>query len=271
MEVREKLTQRSRVCLTLTLVLRRESTRHFPVSSLYESLIFLSLLFVYFLLVFRKANFSFPLLNSKYTQPKNLFQNLISSILAVCPVLILGFASFCLPLDLQKRRPLVPALKSNWLFIHVTVILISYAGLLIGSLFSIIFLLTDALSLNTKQWFAVFLETLDGISYRLILFSYPFLTLGILSGAIWANETWGSYWNWDPKETWSLITWLLFTAYLHQRLILQRKGKTSAFISRIGFRRVWISYLGVNLLGKGLHSYGWFISLGLNYHLNIHK
>jgi cytochrome c-type biogenesis protein CcsB len=129
---------------------------------------------------------------------------------------------------------------------------------LIGSLFSIIFLIINSWNLTNKFWFISFLEKLDEISYSLIIFSYPFLSLGILSGAVWANETWGSYWNWDPKEIWSLITWLIFAAYLHQRLIVKKKGKGSAFLARGGFMRIWISFLGVNVLRKGLHSYGWF-------------
>jgi len=144
------------------------------------------------------------------------------------------------------------------LFIHASVILLAYAGLIIGSLISIIFLIINEWKLFNKPWFVSFLEKLDEISYRFILFSYPFLNLGILSGAVWANETWGSYWNWDPKEVWSLITWLIFAAYLHERLLIKKKGKRAAFLARGGFRRVWITFLGVNILGKGLHSYGWF-------------
>jgi cytochrome c-type biogenesis protein CcsB len=105
---------------------------------------------------------------------------------------------------------------------------------------------------------SVFLKRFDEISYRLILFSYPFLTLGILSGSVWANETWGSYWSWDPKETWSFITWLIFASYFHQRLKNDTNDKHLSILARGGFRSVWISYLGVNMVGVGLHSYGWF-------------
>ena len=101
-------------------------------------------------------------------------------------------------------------------------------------------------------------QTLDNLSYRTLGFGFPLLTIGILSGAVWANEAWGSYWSWDPKETWALITWLVFAIYLHTRLTKGWKGTGPALIATGGFVIVWICYLGVNLLGTGLHSYGWF-------------
>jgi cytochrome c-type biogenesis protein CcsB len=101
-------------------------------------------------------------------------------------------------------------------------------------------------------------ETLDNISYRIIGLGFPLLTIGIISGAVWANEAWGSYWSWDPKETWALITWLVFAAYLHARITKGWQGRRPAWLAATGFVVVWVCYLGVNLLGKGLHSYGWF-------------
>ena len=103
-----------------------------------------------------------------------------------------------------------------------------------------------------------FLNVSENLSYRLIGIGFCFLTLGILSGAVWANETWGSYWSWDPKETWALITWLTFAIYLHTRILGGLKGVKSAMIATFGFFIIWFCYLGVNLLGKGLHSYGFF-------------
>ena len=87
---------------------------------------------------------------------------------------------------------------------------------------------------------------------------FPLLTIGIIAGAVWANQAWGSYWSWDPKETWALITWLVFAAYLHTRITRGWQGRKPAILAAGGFVVVWICYLGVNLLGKGLHSYGWF-------------
>ncbi|MTJ51943.1 c-type cytochrome biogenesis protein CcsB, partial [Anabaena sp. UHCC 0253] len=101
-------------------------------------------------------------------------------------------------------------------------------------------------------------ETLDNISYRIIGLGFPLLTIGIIAGGVWANEAWGSYWSWDPKETWALITWLVFAAYLHSRITRGWQGRKPAILAATGFVVVWICYLGVNLLGKGLHSYGWF-------------
>lgn len=101
-------------------------------------------------------------------------------------------------------------------------------------------------------------DTLDNVSYRIIGLGFPLLTIGIIAGAVWANEAWGSYWSWDPKETWALITWLVFAAYLHSRITRGWQGRRPAILAASGFLVVWVCYLGVNLLGKGLHSYGWF-------------
>jgi len=110
--------------------------------------------------------------------------------------------------------------------------------------------------------FSPFAQTLDNLSYRTLGLGFPLLTIGILSGAVWANEAWGSYWSWDPKETWALITWLVFAIYLHTRLSKGWRGNRPALIAVAGFFVVWICYLGVNLLGTGLHSYGWFQARG---------
>jgi cytochrome c-type biogenesis protein CcsB len=207
---------------------------------------------------------------------------------------------------------LVPALKSNWLMMHVSVMLLSYAALLVGSLLAIAFLLVtrgQAIELkgssvgtggfrNLKLQRAnqpqpqpqpqevilgsggtaviekpstlpshtvtlspqrlTLADTLDNISYRMIGLGFPLLTIGIIAGAVWANEAWGSYWSWDPKETWALITWLVFAAYLHARITKGWQGRRPAILAATGFAVVWVCYLGVNILGKGLHSYGWF-------------
>ena len=113
---------------------------------------------------------------------------------------------------------------------------------------------TENFSIQTRL-FNLF-EILDSLSYRMLSIGFCFLTLGILSGAVWANETWGSYWSWDPKETWALITWFTFAIYLHTRLLQGWEGIKPAWIASFGFVIIWVCYLGVNLLGKGLHSYG---------------
>jgi cytochrome c-type biogenesis protein CcsB len=161
----------------------------------------------------------------------------------------------------------------------------SYSTLIIGSLLSIVFLiLTRGKQINLKgssvgniniqgsttdlqleyelqdgilEKKLNLLESLDNLSYRIIGLGFPLLTIGIIAGAVWANEAWGSYWSWDPKETWALITWLVFAAYLHTRITKSWQGKGPAVLASLGFVVVWICYLGVNFLGKGLHSYGW--------------
>ena len=251
------------ILLTIQLIGRWIDSGHFPLSTLYESLLFLcwGITFIYLLL----ENFI-----------KTEFIGVLVSPLILC---ILAFTGFSLPVELQATKPLVPALQSNWLFMHVSVMMLSYAGLLIGSLLSITYLViysfvkpkslsqiseNSSLLLNSDTTFKTvtsskienFLNIFDNLSYRTIGIGFCFLTLGILSGAVWANETWGTYWSWDPKETWALITWLTFAAYLHTRLLYGWQGVKPAGIASIGFLLVWVCYLGVNLLGKGLHSYG---------------
>ena len=226
------------IILSTQLIIRWVTSGHFPLSGLYESLLFLawSVSFIYLFI-------------EKFI--KNEFVGVIISPFLLC---LLTFTEFSLPNDLQATQPLVPALQSNWLFMHVSVMIISYASLLIGSLISIIYL-----ALNSKQLNNTISDSLlvfDNLSYRTIGIGFCFLTLGILSGAVWANETWGTYWSWDPKETWALITWLTFAIYLHTRLLYGWNGKKSALLGSCGFVLIWICYLGVNLLGKGLHTYG---------------
>jgi cytochrome c-type biogenesis protein CcsB len=188
---------------------------------------------------------------------------LIGSITAPSALFTNAFATFSLPKEMQEAAPLVPALQSNWLMMHVTVMILSYAALILGSLLSIGFLVIT--SGNNTNWplsnkisYRLNLaKTLDNLSYRVLGLGFPLLTIGILSGAVWANEAWGSYWSWDPKETWALLTWLVFAIYLHTRLTKGWEGKKPALIASLGFVTVWICFLGVNLIGEGLHSYGW--------------
>ncbi len=366
--------------LSLLLEIRWVESGHFPLSNLYESLLFLAWGFTTFhLLVEQLAKVQF-----------------VGVVTAPVALLITGFAGFSLPKEMQRATALIPALQSNWLMMHVTIMMMSYVALLGGSLLAIAFLVvnlytqqkdswqglttttdsipqerlsihskgrvqgftdleTDTLKEGTAQSKAsltntffgfrhqerleglskdrvplstiehlksksravhaddslaseiqtdnqlvesqmqlnhltegklgskhapsldfdsfmltfpatngcdtntsTIAQTLDNLSYRTLGFGFPLLTIGILSGAVWANEAWGSYWSWDPKETWALITWLVFAIYLHTRLTKGWKGTGPALIATGGFIIVWICYLGVNLLGTGLHSYGWF-------------
>lgn len=230
----------------------------FSVFCFYEALIFLSwgLTFIHLII----ENFLSNFLIGAVTAPTALFLN--------------AFASFQLPVSLQKFQPLIPALQSNWLMMHVTVMLLSYATLMSGCLLSIAFLFLNVSFCsqkssdkgqiqthffeNQKTQKTQLLKKFDQLSFRAIGIGFPLLTIGILSGSVWANEAWGSYWNWDPKETWSLITWLIFAIYLHLRFTQNWKGWKSAILATLGFFVVWICFLGVNFLSKGLHSYGWF-------------
>lgn len=217
-------------------VLRWLDSHHFPLSNLYESLLFFSwsLTLCHFVIV---SKIGTELIVGAITAPSALFLN--------------AFASFTLPENLKIATPLVPALQSNWLLMHVTMMILSYSLLLLGSLFSI-----ALLTLNSED--EQVSRLLDNLSYRTLGFGFPLLTIGILSGAVWANQAWGSYWSWDPKETWALITWIVFAIYFHFRLNQKWSGQKPALIASIGFVFLWVCYLGVNLLGKGLHSYGWF-------------
>ncbi|MCY4331150.1 MAG: c-type cytochrome biogenesis protein CcsB [Cyanobacteria bacterium MAG CAR1_bin_15] len=251
------------------LLLRRwMDTGHFPVSNLYESLCFLSWC-------------------ASFTQLLLMRISHHAWIPALTTPLALGtlaFASFALPSSLQTANSLVPALRSSWLVMHVSVIMASYGALLVGSALAVGVLLvnrdqavairgssigsgglrtpTMAMGDNstglTSETFSQ-AERLDNLSYRTITVGFLLLSIGIISGAVWANEAWGSWWSWDPKETWALICWLVYAAYLHTRLNRGWHGRRSAVLAASGLVVVVICYIGVNLLGVGLHSYGWFL------------
>nr|YP_010548276.1 cytochrome c heme attachment protein [Muhlenbergia huegelii]UYL24515.1 cytochrome c heme attachment protein [Muhlenbergia huegelii] len=266
--------------ITGFLVSRWISSGHFPLSNLYESLIFLSWA-LYILHTIPKIQ------NSK---------NDLSAITTPSTILMQGFATSGLLTEMHQSTILVPALQSQWLMMHVSMMLLSYATLLCGSLLSAALLIIrfrknlDFFSKNKKikllktflfsdiEYFCAkrsalkntsfpafanyykyqLTERLDSWSYRVISLGFTFLTIGILCGAVWANEAWGSYWNWDPKETWAFITWTIFAIYLHSRTNPNWNGTNSAFVASIGFLIIWICYFGINLLGIGLHSYGSF-------------
>jgi len=253
--------------LTAQLVLRWWESGHFPISNLYESLCFLAWACTLTQLLVERS-WPSPIVPAAAT-PMGLG--------------CIAFASFALPDQLQSSAPLVPALRSSWLVMHVSVIMVSYAALLVGSLLSLAVLLTDrgeALELRSssigsggfRQAATVGVnaplhlpsvqvstgEQLDNLSYRTITVGFLMLTVGIVSGAVWANEAWGSYWSWDPKETWALICWLVYAAYLHTRLSRGWQGRRPALVAVVGLVVIAVCYIGVNLLGIGLHSYGWF-------------
>nr|YP_009890531.1 cytochrome c biogenesis protein [Alyssum alyssoides]QKK36904.1 cytochrome c biogenesis protein [Alyssum alyssoides] len=272
--------------ITGLLLTRWIYSGHFPLSNLYESLIFLSWAFSIIHMV------------SYFNKKKNL--NVIT---APSSIFIQVFATSGLLNKMPQSAILVPALQSQWLMMHVSMMILGYGALLCGSLLSIALLVItfrkvgpsfltnnikkkklvneffsfDVLySLNERSSTLLqqninfsfsrnyyryqLIEQLDYWSFRIISLGFIFLTVGILSGAVWANETWGSYWNWDPKETWAFITWTVFAIYLHIKTNRNVRGINSAIVASIGFLLIWICYFGVNLLGIGLHSYGSFTS-----------
>ncbi|GAB4133876.1 MAG: c-type cytochrome biogenesis protein CcsB [Cyanobacteria bacterium J069] len=293
------------LCIAGLLGARWIEGGYFPLSNLYESLFFVAWG-----------------ITAMHLLAENMSRSrLVGAVTAPVAMGISAFAALSLPDAMQHSEPLVPALKSNWLMMHVSVMLLSYAALMVGALMAIAFLIvtrgqaielrgssvgtggfrdaryrvkragqpvkataeltfdgsTGAIASNTGSTAVLetapaiapattplspqrlsLADTLDNISYRIIGLGFPLLTIGIIAGAVWANEAWGSYWSWDPKETWALITWLVFAAYLHARITRGWQGRRPAILAASGFLVVWVCYLGVNLLGKGLHSYGWF-------------
>lgn len=148
-------------------------------------------------------------------------------------------------------KPLMPALKSNWLIAHVIACFLGYSGFAVSAALSIMYLVTGQ-EKDAKSKRALLL---DDLIYQTVVVGFILLTAGIVTGAIWANSAWGTYWSWDPKETWSLITWLVYAAMLHSRYMRGWQGKRLAWFSLIGFACVLFTYFGVNLLLSGLHSY----------------
>jgi len=174
------------------------------------------------------------------------------------PFIIMAYASLN-PKDIQ---PLVPALQSNWLISHVVACFVGYAAFAVSFGISILYLFkarAENLSAKSTALFWSYIPSssaLDEISYKTIAIGFPLLTIGIVTGAFWANVAWGTYWSWDPKETWSLIVWLIYAAYLHARITRGWRGKKAAVLSIAGFAATIFCYLGVNLILSGLHSYG---------------
>nr|YP_010141266.1 cytochrome cheme attachment protein [Rubus xanthocarpus]QQK91426.1 cytochrome cheme attachment protein [Rubus xanthocarpus] len=269
-------------CITGLLVTRWIYFGHLPLSDLYESLIFLSWGFSIIHMI--------PYLKKQ--------KNHLSAITAPSAIFTQGFATSGLLTEMHQSAILVPALQSHWLMMHVSMMVLGYAALLCGSLLSLALLvitfrkfirifsksnnlLTELFSFGEIQYVNErnnvlqntslissqnyyryqLIQQLDRWSYRIISLGFILLTIGILSGAVWANEAWGSYWNWDPKETWAFITWTVFAIYFHIRTNKNFESVNSSIVASMGFFIIWICYFGVNLLGIGLHSYGSFTLL----------
>jgi len=210
-----------------------------PFSNMYESLVFFSwtmaALYLYVEIKYKEQGFG----------------------VFVAPLIFLAiaYASFD-PGISAKINPLIPALKSNWLIAHVVTCFLGYAG------FALAFGLSLTYFVKPKQpgKSVIFSrlpdeEIIDELTYQMVVFGFLFLTIGIITGAVWANSAWGKYWSWDPKETWSLITWFVYAIFLHLRMMRGWYGRNLALVSITGFMAVLFTYFGVNFLLSGLHSY----------------
>jgi cytochrome c-type biogenesis protein CcsB len=211
-----------------------------PLSNMYESLIFFSwtIVLIYLILEF------------KYRQ------KIIGVFVTPFAFLAIALTSIIPGID-AKITPLVPALQSNWLAIHVITCFLGYASFAVSFGISVLYLIRDEKEEQKEgvlRWLPS-ISILDEINYKSIVIGFPMLTLGIITGAAWAHYAWGTYWSWDPKETWSLITWFIYAAFLHARFTRDWRGRKAAILSIVGFTAVLFTYFGVNYLISGLHSY----------------
>ena len=213
-----------------------------PLTNLYESLVFFALTIAVFYLL---MEWKFKI-------------KTVGAFVTPFPFIVMAYAS----LNPNEIQPLVPALKSNWLIAHVVTCFVGYAAFAVSFGVSILYLFKMNAENKSGKKGGVLLEylpsseLLDEIGYKTIAIGFPLLTIGIITGAFWANVAWGTYWSWDPKETWSLIVWLIYAAYLHARITRGWRGKKAALLSILGLAATLFCYLGVNLILSGLHSYG---------------
>jgi len=216
--------------------------RRAPFANLFESLIFLAwaLVLIYLLIArrFRVAALG-PFVMS----------------LSVCVIVVASI------LPRNPSPSLLSELNSRWSIVHVTSCLIGYASFTLAFTAAVSYMIHErmlkAKRVNVSHIHLPALSALDSLAYKLVSIGFPMLTLGIVTGAFWAQSAWSSYWHWDPKETWSFITWLIYATYLHVRIIQGRQGKWSNRLLVIGFIGVLVTFLGVNSLGYGLHRYNW--------------
>ena len=179
----------------------------------------------------------------------NYLYNVKAAATAAAPIAFLA-ALYASTLN-KAIEPLMPALQSNWLLAHVGVAIVAYGIFAVSFGTAVLYLVKDKYK---ARWLPA-KEKLDELTYSLIAFAFPFMILVIITGAVWAEQAWGTYWSWDPKETWSLITTLIYLGYLHARLVMGWQGKIAAWFAVIGFLAVIFTYLGVSFLFSGLHSY----------------
>ena len=228
---------------TATLIVRTIETGRAPYANLYETMILLSWLVV----------MGYIAIELKYSHKLRI----VGASIVTLAFLAMGAAAM-LPYRYQAIEPLIPALQSNWLILHVITTFVGYAGFAIAFGIGILYLLKERAEQRGKpSFFDRFpsSELLDDLNYKFIAIGFPFVTLGIILGAIWANYAWGGYWSWDPKETWSLIVWFIYAGYFHGRLVRGWRGRKTAYFSIVGFLAVIFLYWGVSFVLPGLHAY----------------
>jgi cytochrome c-type biogenesis protein CcsB len=214
---------------------------HVPLANFYESLIFFSwgIILIYGIILW------------KYRL------HILGTFVVPIAFILLAYGAH---LTRAEIRPLIPALQSDWLIIHVVTSFLGYAAFSSAFGVSILYLILEkkgdlSSKINAENRLISLKELLDEVNYKSIAIGFTFLSLGIITGAAWANEAWGSYWSWDPKETWSLITWFIYASFLHARIVRGWRGRRTALLSIGGFGAVIFTYLGVNFILSGLHSY----------------
>ena len=213
---------------------------HAPLSNLYESLIFFAwtVMLLYLIVEWRTKN------------------KTLGAFVTPLAFLAMAYASFSPDIN-SHIQPLIPALKSNWLISHVITCFFGYAAFGLSFALSIMYLIKRLDKQGSKGIFVKLIpaqDILDDLNYQMIVIGFLMLTLGIITGSVWAHSAWGTYWSWDPKETWSLITWLIYASVIHSRMVRGWRGRKIAILSIIGFCCVLFTYFGVNYL-SGLHSY----------------
>jgi cytochrome c-type biogenesis protein CcsB len=224
---------------TLALLTRYVEAGYTPVTNLYESLSFFAWMIIGVLLI---ANVKYKI-------------KVLGAFLTPIALILMLFA-LALPKEIV---PLAPVLKSFWHPFHVIFAFLGNAIFTLAFCCGVMYLIQEH-QLKSKRLGAITqrlpsLKVLDDLNYQTLTYGFPLLTLGIITGAIWAEYAWGRYWNWDPKETWSLITWFLYAALLHQRLTVGWRGRKAAIMAIVGFLAALFTFLGVNLLLPGLHTY----------------
>jgi len=224
---------------TLALILRTVESGHAPFTNMYESLSFLAWATV----------FAYLFIEWKHRVHR------VGAYLLLIVIGLMALASS--PLMPKDATPLIPALQSYWLWLHVSVTLVGEAFFAVAFITSIMYLRAETREKGGRAAKSgLTAERLDSISYRAVAVGFPLFTLGgLVFGMVWAYKAWGTYWSWDPKEVWSLITWFVFALYLHTRIVMGWRGRRSAAIAIIGFLAALFTYFGVNYLLAGLHSY----------------